>query len=357
MEKINVWKKAKIKNLELNNRIVRSATNEHLGDLNGTITKDYIKVYENLSKSGVGLIITSLLNINKNQRADLTHICIDNPNNIEYFKTLTNQVHKYNSKIIGQISYGGHRANKISGNIAQSPSGIDNSYPMSLEDIKECVKDYVKATLILQETGFDGVQLHIAHQYLLSEFLDPFYNKRTDNYGGNVENRYRIIHEILEELKKVVNPNFIVTAKINATSKDPNCTNFLDDQIKVCKYLENDGLDAIELSGADYLKFNQPTPYYLEPALKIKKEVSIPIILVGGFRNTKQIDNALEKGIDFVSMCRPFIAEEDFIEKLKNNQTSKCINCNKCFDIFKTNHTRCVFRNDIITQLEINFPN
>lgn len=356
MEKINVWQKTKIKNLEINNRIIRSATNEHLGDLDGTITKDYIKVYENLSKSGVGLIITSQLSINNSQRADITHICIDNPNNIEYFKTLTNLVHNYGSKIIGQISYGGHRANKIPGNIAKSPSGIDNSYPMSLEDIKECIKDYVNATLILQETGFDGVQLHIAHQYLLSEFLDPFYNKRTDNYGGNIENRYRIVHEILEELKKVVNSNFIVTAKINVTSKDTDYTNFLDDQIQVCKYLEQDGLNAIELSGADYLKFNQPTPYYLESALKIKKAISIPVILVGGFRNMKQINSALEKGIDFVSMCRPFISEEDFIEKLKNNQTSRCINCNKCFEVFKTKHTRCVFRNDIIPQLEVNFP-
>ncbi len=357
MKKINVFEKTKIKNTELKNRIVRSATNEHLGNFDGSITNDYIKVYKNLSKNEVGLIITSQLSVNKTQRADITHICVDNPDNIEKFKLLTSKVHNNGSKILGQISYGGHRANNISTNVAKSPSGINNSVAMTQNDIFECIQDYTLATKTLQETGFDGVQLHLAHQYLFSEFLDPFYNKRTDNYGGTVENRYRIIHELLLEIKKIITPNFLVTVKINVTSKDSNYKNFLEDQIQVCKWLEKDGVDAIEISGCDYRQFNQQTPYYLVPALKIKSEISIPIILVGGFRNINQIDNALNSGIDFISMCRPFIAEEDFIKKLKNHQTSKCITCNKCFEIFKTKHTRCVFRNDIIPQLEKNFPN
>lgn len=357
MEKKNAFEKAKIKNIELKNRIVRSATNEHLGDFEGTITDDYIKVYKTLSQNEIGLIITSQLSVNKTQRADITHICIDNPKNSERFKLLTSIVHNNGSKILGQISYGGHKANKILNQIAKSPSNIENSTPMTIEDINICIQDYVSAVKILQETSFDGVQLHLAHQYLLSEFLDPFYNKRTDDYGGSVENRYRIVHKLLSEIKKIINPDFLVTVKINVTSKDSNYKNFLDDQIQVCKWLEKDSVDAIEISGCDYTKFNQPIPYYLDSALKIKSEISIPIILVGGFRNLEQINNALNSGIDFVSMCRPFIAEENFIEKLKNNEKSICINCNKCFEIFKTKHTRCVFRNDVIPQLEKNFPN
>ncbi len=357
MEKTNAFEKIKIKNIEFKNRIVRSATNEHLGDFDGTITDDYIKVYDSLSKNDVGLLITSQLSVNKNQRADITHICVDNLKNIEKFKLLTSTVHNNGSKIIGQISYGGHRANNIQNHIAKTPSGIDNSVAMTIEDINICIQDYVSAVKILQETGFDGAQLHVAHQYLLSEFLDPFYNKRTDSYGGTIENRYRIIHELLEEIKKIINPDFLITVKLNVTSKDSNYKDFFNDQIQVCKWLEQDGVDAIEISGCDYLNFNQSTPYYLDSALKIKYEISIPIILVGGFRDINQIKKALNCGIDFVSMCRPFIAEENFIEKLKNNEKSKCINCNKCFEIFKTKHTRCVFRNDVIPQLEKNFPN
>ncbi len=131
---------------------------------------------------------------------------------------------------------------------------------------------------------------------------------------------------------------------------------FIQDQIQVCKWLERDGIDAIEISGSNWKEFKQETPYFLENALKIKEEVAIPLILVGGFRNTTQIRNALEEGIDFVSMCRPFIAEENFIERLKNNEKSRCLNCNKCFEVYRTKHKRCVLRNDVIKQLEINFP-
>lgn len=195
----------------------------------------------------------------------------------------------------------------------------------------------------------------MAHGYLLSEFLDPFYNKRTDNYGGNINNRYRIIHEILMKINKTIEDNFLITAKIDTTSKGED-KEFINQQIQVCKWLERDGIDAIEISGTNFKKFNQPTPYFLENALKIRKEINIPIILVGGFRNINQMNDALERGIDFISMSRPFIADENFIQKLKNGEESICSNCNQCFEIFKTKHKRCALKDDIIYQLEINFP-
>ena len=243
----------------------------------------------------------------------------------------------------------------MKGQIAKTPSETDISVAMSSEDIEECIKNHVKTIRVLQKTGFDGVQLHIAHGYLLSEFLDPYYNRRTDDFGGNAINRYKIIHEILKEIKKDIAPNFIVTAKIDTVSKSKD-SGFIHQQIQVCKWLERDGIDAIELSGSNFREFNQSSPYFLENALKIKCEIGIPLILVGGFRNINQINNALEKGIDFVSMSRPFIAEENFIEKLKNNEESICINCNRCFEVFKTQHRMCALRKDIIHQLEINFP-
>lgn len=352
---MNIFEKAKIKNIELKNRFVRSATNEHLGTTDGCITDDYIRVYKNLAQNDIGLIITSHMAIDKNQRADTTHICVNDIRNFEKLKILTTTVHNYNAKIIAQISYPGHHGNNVPNQVVKSPSSTNNSQEMSYKDIMQCIENHVKAIKILQETGFDGIQLHMAHGYLLSEFLDPFYNNRTDDFGGTIENRYKIIHSILMEIKKIIKPNFLLTAKIDTISKN-NDVNFLAQQIQICKYLEIDGLDAIEISGQGFKKFNQPIPYFLENALKIKNEISIPIILVGGFRNMFQIDNALKKGIDFISMCRPFIAEEDFIKKLKNNKESICINCNKCFEIFKTEHKRCILRNDVIKQLEINFP-
>ena len=351
----DIWQKDKIKDIELKNRIVRSATNEHLGTIDGCITDDYIKVYHDLAKSGVGLIITSHMAIDKNQRADVTHICVNDSRNKEKLKLLTNTVHDYGSKIIAQISYPGHHGSKIEGQVAKTPSETDNTKALSIEEIKECVRSYVKTIELLQRVGFDGVQLHMAHGYLLSEFLDPFYNKRTDNYGGTANNRYRIIHEILTEATNSIKSNFAIIAKIDTISKNED-RDFINQQIEVCKWLEMDGIDAIEISGNNFKKLNQPTPYFLENALKIRNKVNVPIILVGGFRNVNQMNNALEKGIDFISMSRPFIADENFVQKLKNDEESICVNCNECFEIFKTQHKRCALRKDIIHQVEINFP-
>lgn len=353
--KKDIWQKVKIKDIELKNRIIRSATNEHLGTLDGCITDDYIKVYHDLAKNGVGLIITSHMAIDKNQRADITQICVNDSRNEEKLKLLADTVHKYNSKIIAQISYPGHHGSKVEGQIAKTPSEMENTKALLMKDIKQCVKNHVKTIDLLQKVGFDGVQLHMAHGYLLSEFLDPFYNNRTDDYGGNINNRYRIIHEILTEVNNSIKSNFIIIAKIDTISKNGD-SDFINQQVKLCKLLEMDGIDAIEISGNNFKKLNQPTPYFLDNALKIRNEVEIPIILVGGFRNIKQMNNALEKGIDFISMSRPFIADENFVQKLKKNEESRCINCNKCFDIFKTQHKRCVLRNDTIHQLKINFP-
>lgn len=350
--KKNIWQKDKIGGLELNNRIVRSATNEHLGSLEGHITDDYIKVYENLAKSGIGLIITSHMAIDANQRAECTHICANDIENEKKFKQLTNTVHRYGSKIIAQISYPGHHGSKMQ--VVKTPSGLGQTEALSQEDIKEYIKKHIETIKHLKKVGFDGVQLHMAHGFLLSEFLDPFYNKRTDCYGGTVNNRYRIIHELLDEANKIKDSNFVLISKIDSVSKSEE-SEFLNQQIEICKWQERDGIDAIEVSGANFKKYNQTTPYFLENAVKIKNNVNIPIILVGGFRNTQQMEDALSKGIDFISMSRPFIADENFVQKLKNGERSICTNCNKCFEIFKTEYKCCSLRKDKIKQYEINF--
>lgn len=355
MTGINMWEKFKIKNIILKNRIVRSATNERLGTLDGIITDEYIDVYRTLAKNDVGMIITSHMAVDKYQRADLTHICINEKSNYSKLKRLTEEVHKYDSIIISQISYGGRKAANIFGKNAMTPSESDITSEMTIDNIKECIKKYITAIHIAKETGFDGVQLHLAHGYLLSEFLDPSYNKRNDEYGGNVENRYRIIHEILSGIKELkLDSNFLILVKIDSTSKSEDI-NFLNEQLEVCKMLEADGVDCIEVSGANYRKYKQSSPYFLENALKIKDIINLPLILVGGFRNSSQINNALNKGIDLISMARPFIADDKFISKLKNNESSKCITCNKCFEIYSTLYKRCIFNKTTSQQLYDNY--
>ena len=356
LNKVNMWSNKKIGKMEIKNRIVRSATNEHLGTLEGHVTDDFINVYKSLAKSGIGLIITAYMDVDKNHVSDRTHILINDEENLDKLKLLTSEVHKYDSKIIAQIGHAGHRASDVLGQVAVSPSDTEESIAMTQGEINECIVNFVNAIKNAKATGFDGVQLHAAHGYLLSEFLDPFYNKRNDSFGCNVYNRYRIIHEILVEVQKIKSSDFIITAKIDTTSSDYKNIDFIEDQIKVCTWLEKDGIDAIELSGNDYMELKKDIPFYLENALKIKEKVSIPLMVVGNFRKADQITNALEKGIDFVSMSRPFIAEENFAQKLKNNEDSICVNCNSCFEIFATEHKRCALHKKTIRQLELNYP-
>ena len=355
MNKKNIWDQFKIKNLTLKNRIVRAATNEHLGTLDGIITDSYIDIYKTLARSGVGLIITSHMAIDKSQRADLTHICINEKENYDKLKILTNEVHKTNSKVICQIAYGGYRAYKVVGKSAMTPSGNEETKKMTIEDINNCIDNYVKTIKLVKEVGFDGVELHLAHGYLLSEFLDPYYNKRNDEYGVSIKNRYRIIHAILINIKEyLTDPNFLVIVKIDSTSKSKDPM-FINEQISVCKLLEEDLIDAVEVSGSDFRNYKQDTPYFLNNALKIKKNISIPIILVGGFRNKYYMDKCINKGVDLISVSRPFISESNFMEKLRNNEASRCISCNRCFDIYKTEFKRCIFDKKINKQLYVNF--
>ena len=197
-----MFSKGKIKNIEIKNRIVRSATNEHLGNIDGIITDDYIDVYSNLAKNDVGLIITSHMAVDEKQRVDETQICIQKFDNKKLLTDLIRKVHKYGSKIIVQVSQGGKFSSNVEGQVALTPTETETSKCMNLKDINNCIENFALACKIIQDCGADGVQLHMAHGYLLSDFLDPYNNKRTDKYGGSIENRYRIIHQIVSSINR-----------------------------------------------------------------------------------------------------------------------------------------------------------
>lgn len=351
-----MFSKGKIKNIEVKNRIVRSATNEHLGNIAGIITDDFVDVYSNLAKNEVGLIITSHMAVDEKQRVDETQICIQKSDNRKLLTDLIREVHKYGSRIIVQLSQGGRFASNVVGQVSLTPIETEISKDMNLKDINNCIENFTLASKIIQDCGADGVQLHIAHGYLLSDFLDPYYNKRTDEYGGSLENRYRIIHQIISSIKSICKKEFIVMAKINSTSIVNGCQ-FFEQQLAICKMMELDGIDAIEVSGVEFAQKNRKTPYFLSQALKIREQINIPVVLVGGFRRYAQIQQAIEEGIDFISMSRPFICEDDLVFKLRNRADSKCNDCNCCYNIFRTEYKRCSCHDNTISQLEKNFKN
>ena len=216
---------------------------------------------------------------------------------------------------------------------------------MTKKEIEEIVSAFGDGARRAKEYGFDAVQLHAAHGYLINQFLSPLTNQRTDEYGGPVENRCRFLLEVYRRVRFAVGPDFPVFAKLNGSD---NLEGGLDinDAVYAARLLDNEKIDAIEVSGgtsasgekgAVRMKIDRPDreAYNLALAGEIKKAVRCPIMVVGGFRSLEVIQKALiEQGIDYISMARPFIREPQLIKRWQEGDRSpaRCISCNGCFE-------------------------
>jgi len=339
--------------MELKNRFVRSATWEGLANSDGSCSGELADLMLELAKGQIGLIITSHAYINQTGQARIRQLGIYSDQVISSYIEMVEKVHREGSKIIMQIAHAGARASAQL--IKSQPFG-----PSSLE-IKDCmmcremtkneifqtIGDFKNAAVRAKKADFDGIQIHAAHGYLLSQFLSPFFNKRKDNYGGSIENRARLILEILRAIRTELSQQFAVLIKLN--SED-----FIEDgftqgeMVQVSTILESAGIDAIELSGGTGLSLSKYSStrvgeinskeeevYYRDSAKLFKEKITVPLILVGGIRSYEVAKELVEKGLaDYISLCRPLIREPDLIKRWKRGDTERaaCISCNKCFE-------------------------
>ena len=216
---------------------------------------------------------------------------------------------------------------------------------MTGEDIRKVVEAFGKGAARAENAGFDGVQIHAAHGYLLSQFLSPFYNKRKDDYGGSLENRARIVLEILQSVKDHVRANYPVMIKINAQDFVKGGLS-ADEAVKLAAMLDASGIDAIELSGGVMYsgkftavrkgKIASPSEevYYRNEAGKVREAIHVPLMLVGGIRSFEVAEQLVNDGTtDFISLCRPLVREPDLVNRWKSGDTRKatCESDNLCF--------------------------
>lgn len=347
----DLLKNVTLKNLNLKNRFVRSATWENLATNDGHLTKDIYEIYEDLAKNDVGLIITGYANIVEEEKPNPGMIGIYNDSFLNEYKILTEKVHKYNSKIILQLAYGGTKTTyNVENRVIFAPSDIPEKTtnvkgkPMTKADIDYIVNAFGDCSKRAEESGFDGVQIHGAHTYLINQFLSPYYNNRQDEYGGSLENRFRFLKQIYENIKAKVSKDFIVSIKLTATEFFEGGLTF-EETKKICKMLENLGIDIIELSGNIHAKAKdlvgqyfdniliEKDSYFINYAKELKKEINVPIITVGGFKNIKEIEKIYkDTNIDFYALSRPLICEPNLIKRWINNDLApaKCIRCSKC---------------------------
>jgi 2,4-dienoyl-CoA reductase-like NADH-dependent reductase (Old Yellow Enzyme family) len=236
---------------------------------------------------------------------------------------------------------------EILGQTPKGPSPMRNIFgeetaAMSRQDIDTVIDSFAKAAGRARQAGFDAVQIHAAHGYLVSQFLSPYCNQRDDEYGGSSENRARLLLEIYRAVRETVGNNYPLLIKINCRDfLEPEFT--LQEMIAVCKQLEQRGLDAVELSGG--MPFSAPksptrtgkagrTPYHLDYAREFKKHLDMPVILVGGVRSFEDAETILDQGhAEFIAMSRPLIREPHLARRWQNGDHTgaACISCNMCF--------------------------
>ena len=341
-----------IKGMALKNRFVRSATFEAMADEKGACTSDLINLTRDLAAGDVGLVITgyAYINLKGKSREKQTGVYTD-----ELIPSLTqfaDAVHQESGTIVMQIGHTGCNSFVIPpGEKALGPSPMKmpqgcECREMTKEEISQTVEDFVKAAVRVKTSGFDGVQLHGAHGYFISQFLSPYYNKRTDEYGGSLENRSRLVLEILRGVRKAVGDDYPVMIKIN--SDDGLEGGFKkEEMVQVCGMLEKEGIDAIEVSGGTHLSpdehsFSRKTGivsedkelYFAEAAKLYREKIGVPLMLVGGIRSFGVAERVIDERLaDYVSLCRPVIREPHLINRWQSGDTKRatCVSCNECF--------------------------
>ena len=345
-----LFEPCEINGLKLENRFIRSATWEGMAADDGSCTPRLINLMADLARGGVGLIITSHAYIQKAGQAGPWQIGIHNDDMIPGLQQMTAAVHDQRGKIVCQITHAGFFANaKLTGQTPMAPSAVEGiakgpRREMTPQDIAGVIKAFAAAANRAKSAGFDGVQIHGAHGYLISEFISPRFNLRTDTYGGSIENRARLALEVLQAIRKTVGKGFPILIKMN-------CKEFTDgglqpaEFVQVGKMLADAGIDAIEVSGglpispttrASQLGINreEKEAYFQKEAKALKKHVDIPIILVGGNRSFHVVERIVAEGVaDFISMSRPLIREPHLINRWKAGDLTRsaCVSDNMCF--------------------------
>lgn len=342
-----------IGNFTVRNRFVRSATQDWLGNSDGSISDQEISLYRALAIGGAGLIITAhAYVVHPVGRASILQNGIYDDKFIAGYSRLADAVHTEGSALVLQISHAGRQTSLelTAGEVPLSPSAVTDTFSgitprtMSEEEIWQTIDAFAAALSRAKESGCDGAQLHIAHGYLLSQFISPYTNRREDTWGGSLENRTRILREIITRGRRAVGDDYPILVKLNSTDGFQG-EGYLsqDDVVATAKMLEAAGIAAIEISGGiREAKGVMSPPGILRPeqeacfaatACAVKAAVSIPVILVGALRSLSVMEEIVESGTaDMIAMSRPFVKEPDLVNRLQTGQEKvTCVSCNGCF--------------------------
>lgn len=356
-----LFEPGKIGPVEVPNRIVMPPMAVGYGNGEGLLTDREIAYFEERAKGGVGLLISTAYAVSAKSPGLLNanQVNLARRENLPLMQKLVERVHAHGAKMVAQLLHTGRQAASAANNGQQpvAPSAIKEAdfleMPRAFEtgEIQELVQEYIAAAQLAYEAGYDGVELHGAHGYLVYQFMAERANHRTDQYGGSFENRMRFPTEIIEGIKAIKPADRMLFMRINGQDEfDGGMT--LDEGIKIAQYLESLGLDAIDLSHGTYTNsflVAEPAPMpegcRTEWIKKVKASLSVPLIAVNQIKRPETAEQLLQDGVvDFVGLGRPVIADPYFGKKAqqgKQKSIRNCIACGYCLDSGGLGNTVC----------------
>lgn len=327
-----LFKKVKLKNIELKNRFIRSATVERISNKDGSASEDLYKLYRNLAEGEVGTIITGYTYVDVSDKVIPHRMSIADDRMIPGYQRICEMLHRNSTHVLMQIG-----SSKDNNDI--------NSF--TKEDIHGLITVMVSGAIRAQKSGFDGIQLLAAHGSLLSRFGAESYNKRYDEYGFP-EGRFNLLLQIFDAIREVLGDKFQIWLKISCTG-DEEALKWvwpINDCLELLSILKKRDAGLVEISGGNEraltanhhffpwmdIKAYETEAYYRDTAQQLVDHTDIPLALSGGIRSLSTAKELLDDNISFISMARPFIAEPDLIKRWRNGDTraSTCISCNKC---------------------------
>ena len=320
-----LYEPTKIGSIPVQNHFIRSATLEGLSQ-DGYPSPPIIDMYKKLSEGKIGLIITSYTRIAEYEQSKAGQLAIYDDKFIPSYKQMTDIIHNLGSKIVMQIVHGSSLNIYTEKPLILGPSPVVNPMTkrvpkeMTIDEIKTVIKLFAEAALRVKKSGFDGVQIHVAHGYLLSQFISPYFNKRRDEYGGSVENRVRIVREVVRAIREKVGNEYPLWVKINSWDEMEKGKGLeIEDFLKMSEMLSKDGVDVFEISGL--MGYHHPEyerAYYKEGAMRLAEIIDKPVICTGGLKNRSDVEDIyLNSKVEFFGFSRGLLKNPNFIETLK----------------------------------------
>lgn len=333
----NLFSEYNLKKLIIKNRVVMPpAVCFGWTDNSGMVSEDHIAHYEEIAKGGPGLIVIEATCIDKDGRLDDTQIGVWSDEHIDGLKKIAQVCHNHGAKVLVQIHHAGIKTPDSVIERASGPSeftqGERTSRALDISEIHRIQEEYLEAARRVKQAGFDGIELHGAHGYLIDQFMSPITNKREDGYGGSLENRMRFGLEVVRKIRSEFGDDFILGYRMGGNAPT------ISEGIEIAKSLEKAGVDLLHVSagivGEELPKAPEGFPFnwIVYQGTEIRKHLNIPVIVVNGIRTPEQAEYLIENDMaDFVALCKSQLADPEWANKAREGlEIKKCLECKRC---------------------------